>query len=199
MDEKLENLKLRDDLGTSQVRGANLLSYFMSIKDDKSTAILKQYGLDNLDPDEWYSMAKANGCLEVIAEQSMVNLVTWGMEVGRFLASQVPEGVPMIAVVEDIENTYQEGHRGDEIGKIEILTKQSDNGVVVEVQAGSPYPDDFEFGIFYSIVNALSNGTYGVAYGVDEDDNFIRRDFGSPYTTYIIKPREASASKRFAR
>lgn len=199
MNEKTENIKIREDLGKSEVRGANLMSYFMTINDEKIGKLLAAYGFNALEPEKWYSMAKANGCLEVIADESMVNLVTWGMEVGRFVASQIPEGVPLPAVIENLDNTYREGHRGEEIGGFAIVSRPVDGKFTAEVRATTPYPDDFEFGIFYSIVNSLSKGEYGIAYGTNEKGEYIRREMDNPYTVFEVKPRENNPSKRFAR
>jgi hypothetical protein len=142
----------------AEVAGVAVLSLLNNIQVDELLPVLKKHGLEQIDPNGWYSEQKLLDVVKDIQENpnSMQNFVAIGMKV--FETMPLPPGVDSLQSF---------------LGAIPaILQAISRNSVGIQVEVGqnsarvintSPYPDDLIYGELWGICRRfLPNGKFSI-------------------------------------
>lgn len=115
---------------------------------------LAAYGLEDVRPDEWYSLKAPLAMLYDMREEYS-EVTMWNM------ARNVPEHVEFPPEIDDvatalyaIDEAYHTSHRGGDIGFYEFdLTDESEGTMVCE----NPYPCDFDRGLIEGVARKFAN------------------------------------------
>ncbi len=141
-------------LDGAEVIGRSPLSYIAASESvspmmgKHTTHKLASYGLDDIDPDEWYPLRAPLAMLfemrEEYGEGSMQNM-----------GQNIPEHVefpPDISTVEEalhsIDDAYHHNHRGGEIGFYEFREEGPGEGIMV---CEDPYPCELDQGLIKGV------------------------------------------------
>lgn len=125
--------------------------------------LLASKGISRVDPQQWYPQQV---WLDVLYDIStgvggsrgpIFDLVSIGMQIP--LHARWPDGVDSVeTALISINEAYHMNHRNGEIGYYRA-ERVADKHIIVE--AGNPYPSDFDYGIVYGLAKRfLPHGTY---------------------------------------
>ena len=135
-----------------EVRGRVLTSVLsgMGVLQKKAHEILMMHGVDNPQPDSWYSQQAWLDCFETI-EKSLGTKVLFDIGAKIYESAQWPEGINNIqSALCSINKAYQLNHRGGEIGfyKCQVLDENR-----IQMTCRNPYPCEFDHGLITSVAN----------------------------------------------
>ncbi|APX95719.1 hypothetical protein [Natronorubrum daqingense] len=115
---------------------------------------LSEYGLEEIEPEEWYSLAIPLAMLYDMRDE-------YGGVRMRNMGQNVPEHVefpPELTEVENalhaIDRAYQQNHRGDEIGFYEFEMDGSSEGIMT---CETPYPCEFDKGLIMGVAEKFTD------------------------------------------
>lgn len=150
---------------------------------DTVDMVLKRYGIDQLQPDEWYDLQLYLDILREIAEgdQNVAsNLVQVGMGVSEHGALP-PEIDSLEKALMSLQTVYDMNHQnGGQAWSVEIV---DDNTIHCSID--SPYPHDMDYGIVYGFAKRFSKGErFSVAF---EDPSLRNNTEGTPVTLIVKK------------
>lgn len=159
------------ELDGSEVIGRSPMSYVAaseSVTDfmgKQTKAKLANYGVEELDPDEWYPLKVPLAMLydmrDDYGESSMQNM-------GRHIPEHV-EFPPDIEGVEEalrsVDQAYQHNHRGIDIGSYEFEKASENEG---EVVCENPYPCEFDQGLLRGVAEQFTESFVDVEEVGDE-------------------------------
>ena len=131
-------------LGEVVLSLVNVMGAFKGISLD----ILKENGIVEPEPDEWYSQQAWLDSFKVIADKVGPNTL---YQVGRQIPQQYyfPPGVDSIeSVLADLDDAYRKSHRGGDIGHYRFQVLGLNVG---QVKCDNPYPCDFDRGIISAL------------------------------------------------
>jgi hypothetical protein len=143
--------------------------------------ILKQAGIDDPKPGQWYRQQAWLDSFKKISESVGANTL---MQIGQ----KIPENAkfpPQIDTVEKalgaIDVAYHMNHRGGEIG---IYGYSSDGPNKATLVCNNPYPCDFDRGIIMAMARRFS--PKGASVAVVHDDTAACRRKGGESCTYHV-------------
>ncbi|MEP7286054.1 MAG: hypothetical protein ABI947_09830 [Chloroflexota bacterium] len=134
----------------AEVIGRSMLSNFQNLNKDHFVPILKQHGIEEIDPQGWYSQQKWLDILKEVSETSgdgMFDFVAVGLSIAK-LAPFPPQITTIDIAFDAMAKVYQGNHRNGYVG--EWVTEVSEPNKIVE-RVNAPYPDDFVYGVTYGI------------------------------------------------
>lgn len=108
--------------------------------------VLRAHGLEDPQPDQWYSQQAFLNVLKTLSESGLLNLVAVGMKIPE--VAKWPSTVDSIeAALASIDTAYHLNHRGGEIGHY-VYEKIGERHV--RLTCTNPYPSDFDYGLIYA-------------------------------------------------
>ncbi|MFZ4816587.1 MAG: hypothetical protein ACOYL5_18780 [Phototrophicaceae bacterium] len=133
----------------NETLGSAVLAIIAAIDYRDISSILQQYGLRDIQPDGWYSQQTELDIMKAImGKGGMMDMVSIGMKI-----PDVVEYPMQIKTVKEaltmLDAGYQHSHRGENIGHFKF-EETSENSLRME--AHTPYPSDFDYGLFYRLV-----------------------------------------------
>ncbi|WP_049922331.1 4-vinyl reductase [Halopiger djelfimassiliensis] len=118
------------------------------------TSKLAEYGLEEIEPDEWYPLEIPLAMLYDMRDE-------YGGVRMRNMGQNVPEHVefpPELSEVDEalasIDAAYHQNHRGSEIGSYEFETEGPNEGVMI---CENPYPCEFDKGLIKGVAKKFAN------------------------------------------
>ena len=162
-------------LGEVVLSLVNVMGAFKGISLD----ILKENGIVDPQPDEWYSQQAWLDSFKVIADKVGPNTL---YQVGRQIPQQYyfPPGVDSIeSVLSDLDDAYRKSHRGGEIGHYRFKMVGLNVG---QMECDNPYPCDFDRGIITALAERFE--PEGSLVDVRQEDSPCKKqgDDSSVYT-----------------
>ncbi len=179
-----------------EVNGATILAFVngMGVFKKKAIEILSSYGINDIQPDEWYPAQSYLNAFKVISEKL-------GDKVVRQMGKNIPKSAKWPSGIKDIESAlasidiaYHINHRKNgkplfdpDTGKIEEgighyrFEKIDDHSA--KIICDSPYPCDFDMGIIEAVANKFR--PQGKTVKITHEENACRKR-GDKACTYII-------------
>lgn len=118
------------------------------------TTKLAEYGLEEIEPDEWYSLNIPLAMLYDMRDE-------YGDARVRNMGQNVPQHVefpPELSEVDDalraIDQAYHQNHRGGEIGSYEFEADGPNEGVMI---CENPYPCEFDKGLIRGVAKKFAD------------------------------------------
>lgn len=156
------------------------LTQFSEEYRETAYAALSQNGINDPEPDEWYSQQAWLNTFEVLAEELEPHILDR-------LGEQIPDVADWPADIDSVEdglrsidNAYQRNHRGGEIGYYQFEPGDDNTGTVV---CKNPYPCPFDRGLIRAVAQEYAP-IQGFVY-VEERGEACRRD-GADTCTYTV-------------
>lgn len=140
-----------------EVRGSAILSVVNGVPDvyeDQARRLLADGGIDDPQPDGWYSQAAYLDAYREIAERVGEKTVE---QIGQSAPENAewPPGVDTpLAALESIDDAYQMNHRGGDIGSYEVVDSEPESATV---RCRNPYPCAFDRGLLEGTVETFSD------------------------------------------
>jgi hypothetical protein len=167
-----------------EVNGETVLSVVdgMGAYKTKALQILKDNGIDNPRPGQWYSQQNWLNAFKTIAQSIGTSTL---LQIGKSIPENAkfpPEIDNIHKALAAIDVAYHMNHRNGEIGnyKYEKINDKS-----VKIICKNPYPTDFDKGIIESMAKKFKpQGTLFVKVTVDATQP--QRNQGGESDTYII-------------
>lgn len=152
-------------LEDSEVIGRSPLSY-VAAGESVSSFVGKQianklaeYGLEDIEPDEWYPLEIPLAMLYDMRDE-------YGGVRMRNMGQNVPEHVefpPELSEVDNalrgIDTAYQQNHRGSEIGSYEFQQEGPNEGIMI---CENPYPCEFDKGLIRGVAKKFADNPVDV-------------------------------------
>ncbi len=166
-----------------EVNGQTVLSVVDGMGAYKATAldILKQNGIDNPQPNHFYSQQAWLDSFKKIAEH-------FGPSTLLIIGKKIPENATFPPQIDSIEKAlaaidiaYHMNHRGGEIGHYQFTVTGNQTGKMV---CNNPYPCDFDRGIITAM--AVRFAPKDTNPKVTHDDSQPCRKKGANTCTYLI-------------
>jgi hypothetical protein len=143
---------------------------------------LKDNGIIDPKPGQWYSQQAWLNCFKLVAEKA-------GKSMLKTVGASIPEHAnwpPQVNSIEtglsSIDMAYHMNHRNGAIGNYKFTKVSPKSAIMV---CDNPYPDYFDFGIIESIARKFSK--QGEVVKVKIDENKPQRDKGAESTNYVIE------------
>lgn len=172
----------------TEVVGQMVIDFEQAINSKNFLPILKEYGLDNVNADDWYSGQAWLDVLSAVAnsKENFLSLVSIGMKQIDNVEFP-PEFDDMIVedVFRELNPVYQSYYRGTDVGEIKI-EKVNDNHLKVILRVFEP--DNIWYGNVYQLVKRFNKT--GKSFTVSFDDQLTRRDKGGDQTIIHVKFRD---------
>ncbi|ELZ11750.1 hypothetical protein C478_11270 [Natrinema thermotolerans DSM 11552] len=147
-------------LEDAEVIGRSPLSYIAAGESISSfvgkeiTSKLAEYGLEEIEPDEWYPLQVPLAMLYDMRDE-------YGDVRMRNMGQNVPEHVefpPDLSEVDNalraIDTAYHQNHRGSEIGSYEFQQEGPNAGVMI---CENPYPCEFDKGLIKGVAKKFAD------------------------------------------
>lgn len=168
---------------SAEVIGAVVAGYLGAYDRESIEPHLEKYQLQDVDPNEWYPLYQFIETIRAVGAgvSGMQNLVSWAMRVGPMTVQQA--GVTDLKqFFGGIEQVYNTVHRGEGIGYIRAEFESDEK---FTIKSATPYPDHFEYGIYYSQVRTLLPEE--IYFMMEYDESVQRRDMGGAVTHYKVE------------
>jgi hypothetical protein len=143
-------------------------------------SVVNRHIIGELDPNGWYPQQTWLNILRDAAEEMHLDLLAVGNRVAA--SYQIPDGVFSLArLLEFVDANYQTTHRFTDPVR---LTARQIAEREVHIVDNSPYPDEFQYGIFFGLLQQLTplDATLKIRY----DKSAPTRSDGADVTTYIV-------------
>ncbi|WP_247003762.1 hypothetical protein [Halosolutus gelatinilyticus] len=147
-------------LEDAEVIGRSPLSYIAagesvsSFVGNQISNKLAEYGLEDIDPDEWYPLTIPLAMLYDMRDE-------YGGVRMRNMGQNIPEHVEFPPDITDVDNAlrsidtaYHANHRGSEIGFYEFQEEGPNEGIMV---CENPYPCEFDKGLIRGVARKFAN------------------------------------------
>ncbi len=115
---------------------------------------LGEYGLEDIEPDEWYPLEIPLAMLYDMRDE-------YGDIRMRNMGQNVPQHVEFPPELSDVDNAlraidtaYHQNHRGDDIGFYEFQVEDSREGIVI---CETPYPCEFDKGLIMGVAEKFAD------------------------------------------
>jgi len=134
----------------TEVLGQSILNDIKALG-RRAQPILARYGIQNPDPNAWYSQQEWVATLCEISQEAALDL----MSVGRRIADTIrmPDGVYSIPnVLHVVEETYRRTHRNAEPMRLSVEVIDDHTLRIVD---RSPYPDELQYGLLFGLLSRL--------------------------------------------
>jgi hypothetical protein len=136
---------------SAEVNGQTILAFVAGVPagfEDKAFEILAQYGIEDPEPDEWYSQqAWLDAFEEIDSQVGDATLNRIGEEIPQ--NADWPSSSELVVIALDLINeAYQMNHRNGEIG---YYRAERVDDETVEVSCKNPYPCTFDKGIVRAV------------------------------------------------
>jgi len=167
----------------AEVLGGAMLAFIKSINYENFSDILKQHGIDEIDPDKWYPQQM---WLDIFSDISTQNNATSNMvSIGMLITQTAPvpnsENLTFIELMENFDKAYTANNRGGDIGTIEARVVNEKHITMVDK---TPYPDAFVYGAYYGMAKRFL--PHGTQFVVEYDTKIPRRERGGEATIVHI-------------
>lgn len=120
---------------------------------------LANYGVEDVDPEEWYPLEAPLAMLYEMREE-------YGEDTMQSMGRNVPEHVefpPELSTVEEalgsIDHAYHQNHRGGDIGSYEFHAEGTGEATMV---CANPYPCEFDQGLIRGVTQKFTDNTVDV-------------------------------------
>ncbi|MGJ3238776.1 MAG: hypothetical protein ACFE0Q_08735 [Anaerolineae bacterium] len=155
----------------AKVLGAAFVAFFQNVRKDVVTDVMKQLGLETIDPDAWYPQQTFLNFYKVAeTDSSMMNdsFVAIGM---KFVDTiPFPEDVETIQEALHALNAMNEQiHQNTPPEECYIIEDESDNSIIVKYNM--PYHEDAAYGYLWGIARRFSPQGFEVIPIHDEVDD----------------------------
>ncbi|WP_306055226.1 hypothetical protein [Natronococcus wangiae] len=147
----LEDAKVIGRSPQSYIAAGESVSSFVG---KQITSKLAEYGLEDIESDEWYPLKIPLAMLYDMRDE-------YGEVRMRNMGQNVPEHVefpPELSEVEDalqgINQAYTQNHRGTEIGSYEFRNEGPNEGVMI---CENPYPCEFDKGLIKGVAKKFAD------------------------------------------
>ena len=147
-------------LEDAEVIGRSPLSYIAAGESvspfvgNQVTSKLADYGLEDIDPEEWYPLEIPLAMLYNMRDQ-------YGDVRMRNMGQNIPEHVEFPPNLSEVDNAlrgineaYHQNHRGSEIGFYEFQQEDSKEGIMT---CENPYPCEFDKGLIKGVAKKFAN------------------------------------------
>ncbi|WP_049926701.1 hypothetical protein [Halopiger goleimassiliensis] len=158
--EVADRIGWKGSLEDAEVIGRSPLSYVAAGESVSSfvgkeiSSKLAHYGLEEIEPEEWYPLAIPLAMLYDMRDE-------YGDVRMRNMGQNVPQHVefpPELSAVDDalraIDQAYHQNHRGEEIGFYEFETTGETEGVMT---CETPYPCEFDKGLIKGVAKKFAD------------------------------------------
>lgn len=145
----------------AEIMGRALLALQTSILYTEYRNILEKYGLDKIDPDQWYSQqAVLNVHRDLLrTPNASRKIVSIGVKIAENFP--FPEGSSIDEVLQIFSDLHLQVHRN--ISDEDRFSARRTSDYSFEIINSSPYPDDLVYGYVYSLMTRFCPaGTYPV-------------------------------------
>jgi hypothetical protein len=154
----------------------------MGVTRSLALLILRQNGIDNPQPAEWYSQqAWLDAFRDISRQLGGPSLWKIGLKIPEN-AIFPPEIDSLEGALRSIDVAYHMNHRGGEIGHYTLQEFGANSAVMV---CNNPYPCDFDRGIIEAMANRFRPHP-GSAVRVAHDDSQPCRKTGGDACTYLL-------------
>jgi len=171
----------------SEMYGMSVQAFTKSILHDDIADILNRHGMDEIDPQKWYSVQKLLDVLnDVVEEGSNTSqvFVSVGIGAAELGYAALPEPVKAQLTLRGFLSAYGkrlgELHHGD-VGYVQF-EEAAGNHFIMTWRV--PYPDDMMYGVFYGYTRLLRppRQTFSLEY----DPNYMTVEAGGDRTVLHI-------------
>lgn len=169
-----------------EVNGQTILSFVNALPAFKVTmeAILANYGLVNIQPEQWYSQKSWLDAFREIGEKYGANTL---FAIGKV----IPESAKFPPAIDDLEKAlstidvaYHMNHQNGEIGYYKLISFNSSLRTAV-MECKNPYPSSFDRGIITTMARKFRPKD-SILVNVEVDNNFPSRLNGADSCTYKV-------------
>ena len=143
--------------------------------------ILAEHGINDPQPDQWYSQQAWLDSFKKIAEEVGPNTL---YQIGRQLPAQhfFPPGIDSIeTVLGELDDAYRKTHRGGEVGHYRFQIVGMNTG---KMTCDNPYPCDFDRGIIQALAERFQPA--GSLVDVRHEDDAPCKKSGADSCVYTI-------------
>lgn len=155
----------------------------MSIFETRAREILSNHGIEDPQPNQWYSQQAWLDGFKTIADSLGAKVL---FEIGKMIPETAawPEEIDDIkSALKSIDVAYQMNHRFGEIGSYKYFDLGENQARII---CNNPYPCRFDHGIITAVADKFKPaGTFMVE--VDHDRTLPCRDDGADICSYIVK------------
>ena len=167
-----------------EVIGTAMIGVLKNVQTETMLSVIKEYGYDDIDPEQWYSAQAWSNFLYTIQNQSngTTNLVAIGQAIVE--GTVMPPGfddASFPVMLKMWNDHYEANHRGDIIGNIVV---EEINLKHYAVNCTTLYPDNLLYGMAHGF--ARRSLAKGQPYKIWYDEKSSRRDDGGDYTRIHI-------------
>jgi hypothetical protein len=167
-----------------EIIGQNVLGFIECSNQDSIRPLLKQHGLTDVKPDQWYPLQLWLDILSDISNQSgaMQDFVSIGVKIAE-TAVYPPQfaNLSFEEILMQSNTTYQLQHRNGYAGE-QTTEKLGDKHLLLTMK--TPYPDDLAYGVVWGQArHFLPRGTQ---FTIQYDTSEPRGDEGGEYTRLDI-------------
>lgn len=170
----------------TEISGEALQGLINNLQSDEITPYLMKYGLEDIQPERWYSLQNFQALLNELEANgnAMLNMVAIGMSVAGVAA--MPPGLndpTLDTMLESWNEHYQHSHRYGDIGhKSAEKVEKNHYRLILD---HCVYPDDMEYGVLYGFARRFlpSSTPFMVWY----DNDVQRLDQGGTQTVIHVR------------
>ncbi len=169
---------------TVETIGSNVLTYIDNMEDHRTPFYVKQCGLTDVQPDEWYPTQKLLDVFNMmVADGKAASIVAVGLSTAEKLEySEELEHAPLEDILSRWPSVYEQNHRGEGAGHLEVQKLDHNHWIVRLVD--SIFPDDATYGVAYGFCKRFLPP--GTSFMVEYESLTDRRDFGGNETVIHI-------------
>lgn len=141
-----------------EVNGQTVLAFLDGVPssfESKTARILENHGIENPQPDKWYSQQAWLDAFKEVAENVGESTLT---NIGKAIpdnAEWPPEVESIEGGIESIDDAYHMNHRGGNIGHY-LVESVGENEA--KIRCTNPYPCAFDQGIIEGVANEFGDG-----------------------------------------
>jgi len=169
---------------TAEIQGASLLSYLDNLKSEEIAPLLEKYGIDHIDPNEWYLLKPFMNVIDDLSSRRNFdeNMVAIGLKVAdHAITPELKQFMTLASAMEGWNEQFKAIHRNGDVGEI-VAEKVADRHY--RLIHRHVYPVAMNYGIMYGFAKHLL--PQGAHFSVQYEDIFKRLDYGGAEETVII-------------
>jgi hypothetical protein len=138
----------------AEIQGKMMNTFLTALRQTNIDDYSEEYGFISIENNGWYALRPFLAMLDEITHAkagNMFDLVSFGMKVADLTAPDANQ-TSFESFIQKIDQVYTTHHRGEGMGD---LSSQFINERHVEIISRTPYPDDYEYGLFYQYAKRL--------------------------------------------